>query len=278
MRSKLNVGGHPLHVIYVDFPIAFWTGSFLADVLYLWRGDLYWFDVAFHLMIAGLAFSVLAASTGLFDYWKTVPPHSDAKSTARTHGLVNGGIVLLYLGNTWLRTSDVVTTGNGWWIAFGLSILGVALLVYTGYLGGDLVYNYRMGVRHKNVEGRPTIYGPSKSASSGAFVEVARADELEPGQLKHVVVNGAWLVIARTEEGYRAIDGICTHEGGPLCDGVLMGETLQCPWHGSRFDVRTGEFMAGPTRKAIGTHALKLEGDRVLVQAPAGSEAVAAAG
>jgi nitrite reductase/ring-hydroxylating ferredoxin subunit len=49
-------------------------------------------------------------------------------------------------------------------------------------------------------------------------------------------------------------DDHCTHKGGSLADGVLICGTVQCPWHGSQFDVRTGKVSAGPAGKAIGTY------------------------
>lgn len=278
MKSALSFRGHPIHVILVDFPIALWVASLLADGVYLWRGEAYWLQVARDLMAAGLAFAVLAALTGAVDYFKSVPPYSDARSTARNHGLLNGAVTLLYAFNLWWRLRAGVAGDGEWWIGFGLSVVAVGLLTYSGWLGGELVYRYHMGVRRVGVESRPTIYNGSVSAEPGSHVQAVREDELEPGQMKHVIVNGAWLVLARTEEGFHAFDGICTHEGGPLCDGALVDATVQCPWHGSRFDVRTGEVEAGPAKEALHTYAVRVEGGHVLVEAPEGSRSMAAAG
>ena len=269
MKSRLGLRGHPFHVIFVDFPIALWIGSFLADLLHLWYGPDYWFRVSWHLMAAGIAFAMLAAVPGIVDYFKSVPPGSVAKRVARTHGLLNGGITLLYAVNLWWRTGDATQAGSEWWVAFALSALGVAGLGYTGWLGGELVYRYQVGSERIGVEGRPTIYGGSRSDSPGSYVEVARTDELGPGQLKHVVINGTWIAIARTAEGFHAIDEVCTHQGGPLCDGTLVGTLVQCPWHGSRFDVRTGAVAAGPAEKPLRTFPVRVEQERVLVEAPA---------
>jgi nitrite reductase/ring-hydroxylating ferredoxin subunit len=78
------------------------------------------------------------------------------------------------------------------------------------------------------------------------------------------------MAIARTGEGFHAIDEVCTHEGGPLCDGTLVGTMVQCPWHGSRFDVRTGAVEAGPARTPLRTFPVRVEGGRVMVEAPEG--------
>ena len=63
------------------------------------------------------------------------------------------------------------------------------------------------------------------------------------------------IVLARTEQGYVAFDDRCSHKGGPLSDGVLICGTVQCPWHGSQFDVHTGGVKAGPASEPIATSA-----------------------
>lgn len=274
MKSKLNVGGHPLHVILVDLPIGLWIGSFLADLAALWTGLRFWEDVAWWAMAGGIVTALAAAVPGIVDYFKSVPPHSDAKSTARTHGLINVGLVLLYTFNLWWRTGG---TPGDLWVGFALSAIGVLALSYTGYLGGHLVYRYGMGVERIQVGGNPTIYGGAERGEAGQPVEVAREEELEPGQVKHVIVNGAWLLLARTASGWHAVDGICTHEGGPLCDGVLMDGTIQCPWHGSRFDVRSGRVESGPAKEPLKTWKVSVANGRVMVVAPEGVDSVAAA-
>jgi nitrite reductase/ring-hydroxylating ferredoxin subunit len=74
--------------------------------------------------------------------------------------------------------------------------------------------------------------------------------------MKLVHVDDKRVVVARTEEGHAAFDDRCTHRGGPLSDGVLICGTVQCPWHGSQFDVRTGEVKCGPAEKGIRTYPI----------------------
>jgi nitrite reductase/ring-hydroxylating ferredoxin subunit len=69
------------------------------------------------------------------------------------------------------------------------------------------------------------------------------------------------IVIARTGKGYAAFADRCTHRGGPLSDGALMCGTVQCPWHGSQFDVQTGEVKCGPAEKPIQTYEIERGGD-----------------
>jgi nitrite reductase/ring-hydroxylating ferredoxin subunit len=84
-----------------------------------------------------------------------------------------------------------------------------------------------------------------------ALEEVSRG--LEMNQMKLVHVGGKRVTVGRTGKGYAAFQDRCTHKGGPLSDGVLMCGTVQCPWHGSQFDVHTGEVKAGPAEAKIET-------------------------
>ncbi len=276
--KSLSFKGHPLHVILVDLPITLWIGSLAADVAALLTGDPFWSRVAWWAMATGIATALLAAVPGIVDYFRSVPPHSTARSAARKHGLINVGLVVLFTVNLLWRGSELAPGQPGWIWAFGLSVVGVMGLAWSGWLGGSLVYDYEMGVERIQVGGNPTIYHGSASGPAGEMVEVAREDELEPGQVKQVVVNGAWLLLARTESGWSAVDGLCTHHGGALCDGMLVDGKIQCPWHGSRFDVATGAVLAGPAKTPLKTWRCEVADGRVRVEAPEGGDSVAAAG
>lgn len=277
MKSAASLKGHPIHPMLVVFPIAFWIGALVADLAYVWFGDPFWYQLAWFLIAGGLAGAVAAAIPGAVDYFHSVTPYSGCKPIARRHALLNLALIGLYGLNLWWRTDGAAVAGGRWWTALAASALGNVLLAYSGWLGGHLVYNCEVGRQQTQVGGQPTLYGPSLKGKAGELVEVARTGEIGEGQLKHVRVNGAWVGVAHTHEGYFAFDEICTHKGGPLCDGVLVGTTIQCPWHGSRFDVRTGEVRAGPATARIGTFELLVDGSAIKVRAPRGPEVAARA-
>jgi nitrite reductase/ring-hydroxylating ferredoxin subunit len=72
------------------------------------------------------------------------------------------------------------------------------------------------------------------------LVSVARADEIPPGGLKHVEIEGEELALANVDGELYAIQGQCLHLQGPLAEGRLDHAVLTCPWHGWQYDVRTG--------------------------------------
>jgi nitrite reductase/ring-hydroxylating ferredoxin subunit len=75
--------------------------------------------------------------------------------------------------------------------------------------------------------------------------------------MKLVHARNERLVVARTEDGYAAFQDRCTHKGGPLSDGALMCRTVQCPWHGSQFDVQSGAVKCGPAEGPIKTYEME---------------------
>jgi 3-phenylpropionate/trans-cinnamate dioxygenase ferredoxin subunit len=98
------------------------------------------------------------------------------------------------------------------------------------------------------------------------FVEVARADEIAPGEKKIVEVDGVLVVVVNLAGEYYAIEDVCTHDGGPLGEGELAGHELICPRHGARFDVRTGEALTLPAFEAAPTYEVRVENGNVLVE------------
>jgi nitrite reductase (NADH) small subunit len=96
------------------------------------------------------------------------------------------------------------------------------------------------------------------------FVKMATLDELPPGGAKEVEHEGRIYAIFNVDGAISAIDGVCPHQGGPLAEGRLEGTCVTCPWHGWRFDVRTGKTPLGPKIKQP-VYEVKLEGQDVFV-------------
>jgi glycine betaine catabolism B len=98
------------------------------------------------------------------------------------------------------------------------------------------------------------------------FVNVADTQDIQPSQMKEVEVNGEKICLANVEGKYYAIGNVCTHLGGPLAQGKLEGHEVQCPWHGSRFDIRTGRVARPPAIRWEPTYESKVEDDNILVK------------
>ena len=97
------------------------------------------------------------------------------------------------------------------------------------------------------------------------MVMVAKASEIPVGSFKAAAVEGKRLLICHTADGFYAIDDTCTHDDGPLADGWLEGEAIECPRHGARFDVKTGKVLCLPAAMPIHSYEVRVEGDAVHV-------------
>ena len=108
---------------------------------------------------------------------------------------------------------------------------------------------------------------PFETASqSSAFTRVCRIAEVPEGQRKLLEIDDQFLLLFHVEGQFFAIDDCCTHDGGPLCDGLLQGFSIVCPRHGAKFDIRTGRVLSMPATRDVRSYEVKVEGDELLVK------------
>jgi nitrite reductase/ring-hydroxylating ferredoxin subunit/uncharacterized membrane protein len=248
VRSRAQFKAHPIHPALIPFPFAFLTAAPLFDLAgHVWGRAELW-ATSGHLIVAGVGTGLLAAIPGAIDYVYAVPPKSSGKTRAATHALLNVAALALFAIAWTLRAEGPPPA-----ISLGLEVLGAAMLVYSGLLGGTLVIRNMIGVDHRFADAGKWKEA-AFTAKPGEPIEVADVDELKEDQMMLLRVNGRRIALARTEQGYAAFDDHCTHRGGSLAGGVLIGGTVQCLWHGSQFDVATGRVACGPAPKSIGVY------------------------
>ena len=262
MRSRASFQGHPLHPALIPFPFAFLTGALAFDLAGWLFAAPSFTATSRYLAMAGIATGLLAAVPGVIDYLGTVPPRSSGKRRARTHGLLNTAALALFGTSLVLRGNSAHAVPA----AIAAEVLGTATLLYAGWLGGVLVNRNMIGVDHRYANAGKWSE-VTLEASSGAVV-AATHDELEPGQMKLLHVGERRIVLGRTARGYVAFDDRCTHRGGSLAGGVLVGDTVQCLWHGSQFDVETGRVRCGPAKDGISTYPVDTGDGKVRITLP----------
>ncbi len=98
------------------------------------------------------------------------------------------------------------------------------------------------------------------------FFLVAKVSELPPGGKKLVEVDDIPVALFNVAGNFFAIEDVCTHDGGPLAEGELEGDEIECPRHGARFNVRTGAALCMPAIEAVECYEVKVEGDGILVR------------
>lgn len=105
-------------------------------------------------------------------------------------------------------------------------------------------------------------------ACAAVRTDLGPEENVKEGGSACVTVGAMTLALFRISGKVYCLDSRCTHVGGPLCKGTLDGFIVQCPWHGSRFDVRTGDVVGPPARTPVKMHAVTVEAGHVWVDLP----------
>ena len=100
---------------------------------------------------------------------------------------------------------------------------------------------------------------------TNGFVSVGRVSDFVPGAGKMVDVNGRHVAIFRLGDDLYAIDNLCLHRGGPLCEGTIDDNVVTCPWHGWSYEIKTGTMVQDP-RVGVSKHEVKIDGEDVKVR------------
>jgi nitrite reductase/ring-hydroxylating ferredoxin subunit/uncharacterized membrane protein len=253
--------GHPLHVILTDIPLGGWTTALLFDLMEVTTRRREFGKAADAAVTIGLLGALGAAVTGLTDFQDVDSP---ASRIGAVHGLVNVTAASLFVASLVKRKKGARSAGRN------LALLGFMTGISAAYLGGSLVYDEGIGVDHTLGQKFPK-----------EFTAVLPESELDREQLKRVERQGVPILLARGVGGeICAVAETCTHLGGPLSEGTREGDTVQCPWHGSRFSLQDGRVLDGPavhplpcleTRIRDGQIEIRLRRDEASAQETSGA-------
>jgi nitrite reductase/ring-hydroxylating ferredoxin subunit/uncharacterized membrane protein len=252
----------------VAFPIGLFVTSFIFDLISRAFDKPAMAAAGWYCVIAGLIGGAAAALPGVIDLLTVVPPNSSGKKRGFVHGGLNVCMLGVFIAVAAYRGSSDVQPNN---TSLVLSAIGVFLLAISGWLGATLVYRNQIGVDHRYANA-----GKWKERTLESWQRpVCNESELADGQMMLARVGSERVVIARCSDGISAFSDHCTHKGGPLSDGTLVGCTVQCPWHGSQFDVHTGRVVAGPAEQKIDLYTVQVRSGEVFVipSQPQGSTA-----
>jgi nitrite reductase/ring-hydroxylating ferredoxin subunit/uncharacterized membrane protein len=215
--------GHPLHPVLTDVTIGTWTSAAVLDVLGGERSA----DAARLLVGLGVLSAGPTALAGWSDWADT--EGDDDRRAGVAHALGNT-IALGAFGLSWMARRR---GRRGFGIALG--IVGAGIASATAYIGGHLVYARGVGVDVTAFDRMPARPNAGMAA-----------DDLPQNTPTVVDVRGVPVMLLRRGDEVFAIHDRCSHRGGPLHKGTLDGDTIECPWHGSCFDVTSGEIVRGP--------------------------------
>jgi nitrite reductase/ring-hydroxylating ferredoxin subunit/uncharacterized membrane protein len=218
--------GHPLHPVITDIPVGAWTTALLFDIACIIRRKRKYRDAAEVAIGLGIAGSALAAITGLAD-WKDIKGKD--RRAGIVHATLNAIVASLYTGSLIARRKRARGLGQG------LGMLGWSMLLVSTWIGGELVYEYRDGVDQSN-----------STESPDDWTNVMAETDLPENELRRAEHNGVRILLFRRGNQVFAIGETCSHRGGPLSEGKLDRDCIQCPWHGSVFKLKDGTVVHGP--------------------------------
>jgi nitrite reductase/ring-hydroxylating ferredoxin subunit len=236
--------GNPLHPALTDVPMGAWTAAFALDLV----GS----EAADGALAVGILGAVPAAVTGLND-WSHLK--DDARRIGTVHALVNTAALTLNVLSLAARRGGLRKTGRV------LSMAAYGGSLFAAHLGGHLSFGLGVRVNRTAFESPRDRYAP-----------VCDESDLNGGKLVGVELEGEAVVISRSEESGEvcAISATCSHLGGPLDKGKRDGDTVVCPWHGSRFDLCSGEVRGGPAVYPQPRYEARVRSGKVEVRAEKG--------
>jgi nitrite reductase/ring-hydroxylating ferredoxin subunit/uncharacterized membrane protein len=218
--------GEPLHVILTDVPIGAWTVAMVFDVLDLTRSRREFALAADTSIGIGLIGAAGAAAAGVTDWSDVDPP---ARRIGLIHGLLNISATVLFTTSLVLRRKRLRGSGRIFAVA------GYAVMSYAAHLGGKMIYEHRVGVDRTDGEVFPET-----------FVAVLPESELANEQPTRAVHEGVPILLVRHRGQIFALGETCSHFSGPLSEGKLVGDSIVCPYHDSRFALEDGRVLDGP--------------------------------
>ncbi|HUQ16366.1 MAG TPA: Rieske 2Fe-2S domain-containing protein [Candidatus Saccharimonadales bacterium] len=213
--------GHPLHPLLTDVPIGALTVALILDLLGI-------VDGANWATLIGFAGLIAAAFAGFADY-----QYTEGKS--HRYGAIHASFMLLaiafYLFSLAVRYGYTAGTA---YHATVTAALGYAMLSLGAYIGGELVFTLGNQVDRHAWRGGGEKWTPIE------------APELAEGTPTKVKAGAQTLVLVRTGDTIQALHDTCSHRGCSLADGKLVGNAVECPCHGSQFDLASGHVVHGP--------------------------------
>jgi nitrite reductase/ring-hydroxylating ferredoxin subunit len=187
-------------------------------------------------LVVTIVIKLGAAVTGAADY-------VDTDGRARTRATVHS--TLMVVGLVILVVSLVIRAGDpaDRTLPVALSILGFLIVTAGAYVGGDVVYVLGNMVSRHAFRGPGTKWIALDLSATG-LADLGLLPEASPTKVRAGIND---LVVVRIGDTIQAMHAVCAHAGGPLAEGRVVDGCLECPWHGSRFDLADGHVRRGPS-------------------------------
>lgn len=100
------------------------------------------------------------------------------------------------------------------------------------------------------------------------FVRVASINEVPPGSRKLIDFDYVTVALINVDGSFYCIEDVCSHDGGPVAEGMIEGYAISCPRHGANFDIRDGSALSLPAVQPIPTYEVKVEDNQIFIESP----------
>lgn len=183
MRSNVEVVGHPLHPIVVTIAIGAFVSAFIFDIAALATNAPTWFEMSYWTLLIGVCAGIISAMTGLYDYM-TLPMSDQARRVATIHLLLNLTFMALFIASLILKSfyaaAGLTPVPYGRTVTtFVLDIIGIVVLLASGWYGGEIVYRHGVAVLEEAAEElRAPFVG--RTAMAGALGGERPAEPQQP--------------------------------------------------------------------------------------------------
>jgi nitrite reductase/ring-hydroxylating ferredoxin subunit/uncharacterized membrane protein len=197
----------------------------------------------------GVLAALAAIATGLMDWMDVDPPE---EAVGLVHAALNTFSTILFAVAAFMLWQSNWSIGVA---QFVVLIVAYGVIACGAFLGGDLVY--RLGVMNNRNAYRK---GPKD------YVPAIALSELAENQPKRVDVKGQPVMLVRRGDKVFALGAVCSHYGGPLDKGELVGDTIKCPYHYSRFALADGRVKEGPSTAPVPAYDTQVANGQVQVR------------
>ncbi|MBI4533406.1 MAG: non-heme iron oxygenase ferredoxin subunit [Candidatus Melainabacteria bacterium] len=102
-------------------------------------------------------------------------------------------------------------------------------------------------------------------AIASEYLKAAKVSDIHPGESRLIELSGHKIALFNVEGQFYAIGNTCTHKGGPLSEGSVAQGLVQCPWHGAKFDLKTGANLAGPAQEPVPSYKVEIRGEDIYI-------------
>lgn len=236
---------HPLLLLIGVGSTVYFQRSYIAPQLvpYLWLGYVQLFLIC---LTAGTA--LLRKTPFVKKYWRAI------------HYLNYLVFVSVWI-HSWFLGTDVRSTNLRYlWIFFALTALASTLWRIAR------ARRVSAAVRFDTTVSPPSPAPLSSAEPAAGFVKAAAVDQVHEGQPLCADVGGQAVAIFKVGDSFFALDNTCSHAGGPLCEGTQQGNAIECPWHGSKFDVATGALKQGPAVRPQKKYSVRIKNEDIEVR------------